>query len=104
MQVRVHRDVTGPVHEHDGKILMQILHAGRYAYHPFNVAPSAIRVSLKRTPLGLRRKADTQLFDAALTTLQAPINKFKPRALSTSEVKSTIDDYAHCASLAKAAG
>jgi 2,4-dienoyl-CoA reductase (NADPH2) len=59
--------VTGPVHEHDGKILMQILHAGRYAYHPFNVAPSAIRVSLKRTPLGLRRKADTQLFDAALT-------------------------------------
>lgn len=45
MQVRVHRHVTGPVHEHGGKIVMQILHAGRYAYHPFNVAPSAIRVS-----------------------------------------------------------
>ena len=44
-QMRVHRDVTSAVHEHDGKIAMQILHAGRYAYHPWLVAPSAIKVS-----------------------------------------------------------
>jgi 2,4-dienoyl-CoA reductase (NADPH2) len=42
----VHRDVTSAVHDHDGKICMQILHAGRYAYHPFSVAPSAIKVSV----------------------------------------------------------
>jgi len=44
-QVRVHRHVTEAVHQHEGaKIAMQILHAGRYAYHPWLVAPSAIKV------------------------------------------------------------
>ena len=38
-----HRRVTSAVHEHDGKILMQVLHAGRYAYHPFSVSSSAVK-------------------------------------------------------------
>ncbi len=38
-----HRIVTDRVHDAGGKIAMQILHAGRYAYHPFAVAPSAIK-------------------------------------------------------------
>ncbi|MBP8006878.1 MAG: NADPH-dependent 2,4-dienoyl-CoA reductase, partial [Burkholderiales bacterium] len=42
-QVGKHRTVTAAVHEAGGKIAMQILHAGRYAYHPLSVAPSAIR-------------------------------------------------------------
>jgi len=54
--VKKHKIVTEAVHEEGGKIAMQILHAGRYAYHPLSVAPSRI---------------------------QAPINPFKPRALST---------------------
>lgn len=46
--MRVHRHVTEAVHQHEGaKIAMQILHAGRYAYHPWLVAPSAIKVSLR---------------------------------------------------------
>ena len=56
---------------------MQILHSGRYGYHPFNVAPSAIK---------------------------APIGWFKPHALSASEVERTIDDYARAAVLAREAG
>lgn len=106
MQVRVHRHVTGPVHEHGGKIVMQILHAGRYAYHPFNVAPSAIRVGstweehpcLAPLPVDGRREA------GGGCVVQAPINRFKPRALSSKEVEQTIQDYARCASLAKEAG
>src|SRR6476660_2978769 len=42
-QVARHRVITDAVHEAGGKIAMQILHAGRYAYHPFSVAPSAVR-------------------------------------------------------------
>ncbi len=76
-EVRAHRVVTDAVHEHDGKIAMQILHSGRYGYHPFNVAPSAI---------------------------QAPIGWFKPGALDEGGIESTIDDYASCAERAKEAG
>ena len=72
-----HREVTEAVHAEDGRICLQILHAGRYAYSPDQVAPSAI---------------------------QAPINPFTPRALSTSEVKEQIADYVRCASLAREAG
>ncbi|HLA73008.1 MAG TPA: NADPH-dependent 2,4-dienoyl-CoA reductase, partial [Steroidobacteraceae bacterium] len=76
-EVAPHRLVTGAVHEEGGKICMQILHTGRYAYHPFPVAPSALR---------------------------APINRFKPRALSADGVRGQIDDFVNCASLAQEAG
>jgi 2,4-dienoyl-CoA reductase (NADPH2) len=72
---RRHRRITGAVHADGGKILLQILHAGRYAYHPFSVSASSIK---------------------------APINPFKPRALR--DVDGTIDDFAHCARLARDAG
>lgn len=74
---RRHRRVTDAVHEAGGKILLQILHAGRYAYHPFSVSASAIK---------------------------APINPFRPRALSLRGVESTISDFARAAELARAAG
>ncbi|MGH3970593.1 MAG: FAD-dependent oxidoreductase, partial [Mycobacterium sp.] len=76
-QARRHRRITGAVHDADGKILLQILHAGRYAYHPLSVSASSIK---------------------------APINPFRPRALSSRGVQSTIDDFARCASLAREAG
>ena len=76
-QASKHRTVTSAVHEAGGKIAMQILHAGRYAYHPLAVAPSAIR---------------------------SPITPFKPRALSTAGVRRTIADFARCAELARRAG
>ena len=72
-----HKVVTQAVHDAGGKIAMQILHFGRYAYHPELVAPSA---------------------------LKAPINPFRPHALTAEEVEQTIEDYAHCASLAQSAG
>jgi 2,4-dienoyl-CoA reductase (NADPH2) len=72
-----HRRVTQAVHEHGGKILMQILHAGRYAYHPFQVSASNVK---------------------------SPITPFKPRAMSEREILSTIEHYARCAALAKRAG
>ncbi|GAB0103903.1 NADPH-dependent 2,4-dienoyl-CoA reductase [Nocardia sp. JMUB6875] len=72
-----HRAITKAVHAEGGKIALQILHAGRYSYMPTSVSASAIK---------------------------APINPFKPRALSGKGVEETIDDYARCASLAKFAG
>jgi 2,4-dienoyl-CoA reductase (NADPH2) len=72
-----HRLVTDAVHAEGGKIVMQILHAGRYAYHPFCAAPSAIK---------------------------SPISPFKPRALSNWGVKKTIRDFVRCARLAQLAG
>ena len=76
-QVPFHKKVTNAVHENDSKILLQILHAGRYGYTPFNVAPSAI---------------------------QAPINPFKPKELSTRDIYKTIDQYTRAAKLAQKAG
>jgi 2,4-dienoyl-CoA reductase (NADPH2) len=76
-QARRHRRITNAVHESGGKILLQILHAGRYAYHPLSVSASAIK---------------------------APINPFRPRRLSSRGVESTIDDFARCARLAREAG
>lgn len=72
-----HRLVTDAVHKEDGKICMQILHTGRYAYNPKPVAPSAI---------------------------QAPINPFPPKELSDTEIETQIEDFVRCASLAKEAG
>ncbi len=72
-----HKVVTQAVHEAGGKICMQILHAGRYAYSPQLVAPSAI---------------------------QAPINPFTPRELDEEGIEKQISDFVNCASLAREAG
>lgn len=72
-----HHRVTHAVHKHGGKIVLQILHSGRYGYHPFVVAPSPIK---------------------------SPISPFKPRQMSLKNIQDTIQDFAHCASLAKLAG
>ncbi|MFZ0613972.1 MAG: NADPH-dependent 2,4-dienoyl-CoA reductase [Desulfobacterales bacterium] len=76
-EVHDHRIVTAAVHAAGGKIAMQILHAGRYAFHPQLVAPSAI---------------------------QAPINLFSPHGLAEAEVEQQIRDFAACAALAEKAG
>ena len=72
-----HRKVTRAVHDEGGKIVMQILHAGRYGYQPLVVSAS---------------------------NLKSPISPFKPRALSEAGIESTIAAYARCAKLAKRAG
>lgn len=72
-----HRVVTRAVHAEGGRIALQILHFGRYAYHPALAAPSA---------------------------LKAPINRFTPHALSGDEVDETIADFVRCAALAQHAG
>ncbi|MFE1800321.1 FAD-dependent oxidoreductase [Streptomyces sp. NPDC059517] len=72
-----HAEITAAVHREGGRIAMQILHFGRYAYHQDLVAPSA---------------------------LQAPISPHTPRALTDDEVEQTIDDYARTARLARSAG
>ncbi|MFD3335349.1 FAD-dependent oxidoreductase [Streptomyces sp. NPDC058700] len=76
-EVPEHRLITDAVHEAGGRIAMQILHFGRYAYHPALVAPSA---------------------------LKAPISPFVPNELTDAEVEQTVEDYARCAELAKEAG
>lgn len=77
-QVGKHKTITNAVHETDGaKICLQILHSGRYGYHPLCAAPSRVK---------------------------SPISPFKPRALSTWGVGKTIRDFANCAKLAKKAG
>lgn len=72
-----HRPVTEAVHAAGGRICLQILHAGRYAYNPLLVAPSA---------------------------LQAPINPFTPRELQDAEVEAQIAAFIRCAQLAQQAG
>ncbi len=72
-----HRKLTDGVHEAGGRICMQILHAGRYAYHPFSLAPSAI---------------------------QSPITPFRPSAISDRGVERQIDHFVRCAGLARKAG
>jgi 2,4-dienoyl-CoA reductase (NADPH2) len=76
-QVKDHQIITNAVHTAGGRICMQILHAGRYGYHPLCVAPSAIK---------------------------APINRFRPRELSNRGIRSTIRDFIQCAELARQAG
>ena len=72
-----HKAVTDAVHAEGGRICLQILHAGRYAYTPLAAAPSSIK---------------------------SPISPFRPRALSRRGVRSTIKDFIRCAELAKDAG
>lgn len=76
-EARRHRRITGAVHDADAKILLQVLHAGRYAYHPLSVSASSIK---------------------------APINPFRPRKLTSRGVEATIADFARCAQLAQEAG
>lgn len=72
-----HQKITKAVHREDGKIVMQILHAGRYGYHPFVVSAS---------------------------DQKSPISKFKPRELTEAGILKTIADYVRCAKLAQTAG
>ncbi|TDT45329.1 2,4-dienoyl-CoA reductase (NADPH2) [Maribacter spongiicola] len=72
-----HKVITDAVHKEGGKICMQILHAGRYGYHPFAVAPSAIK---------------------------SPISPFKPFKLNQSGINRTIRDFVNSAKLSKLAG
>lgn len=76
-EIEAHLQVTEAVHRQDGKIAMQILHSGRYGYHPFAVAPSPIK---------------------------APIGWFTPKELSPKDVERTIDDYVQAALNAQLAG
>ena len=72
-----HRKLTRAVQAEGGKLCMQILHAGRYGYHPLSVAPSK---------------------------LKSPITPFTPRGLSSRGVERTIGDFVRCAKLALDAG
>ena len=72
-----HKIVTDAVHKNGGRIAMQILHAGRYAYSPDCVAPSAIK---------------------------SPISPFVPNALDGEGIEKQIADFVKCARLAKSAG
>ena len=76
-EVEAHKVIPEAVHKEGGKICMQILHSGRYAYHNKGVAPSAVR---------------------------APISPFTPKALSSEEIEQSIEDYVHCAKMAQLAG
>ena len=76
-EIHKHRIVTQAVHGAGGRICLQILHAGRYGYHPLTVSASP---------------------------LQAPINPFKPRGLSAWGVERQIKAYVNCAVLAREAG
>jgi len=76
-QLADHRRVVEGVHEAGGRICLQILHAGRYAYTPELVAPSPI---------------------------QSPITPFAPRELTSDEVEARIEAYVRCATLARQAG
>ena len=72
-----HQRVTRAAHKYDSKIIMQILHSGRYGYHPFVVSASPIK---------------------------SPISPFKPRKMSIKNIEQTVKDYARSARLAKQAG
>lgn len=72
-----HSIVTTRVHEAGGKIAMQILHAGRYAYSPDCVAPSAVK---------------------------SPISMFAPKELDAAGIEQQISDIVACAKRAKQAG
>lgn len=76
-QVGRHKVVTSAVHEAGGKIAMQILHAGRYGFHPFVVSA---------------------------TDKQSPISRFKPKQLSSRGVEAQIKAFARCAARARDAG
>jgi len=72
-----HRGITRAVHDAGAAICLQLLHAGRYAFHPLARSASAIK---------------------------APISRFTPRAMTTREVQQTVRDFARAARLARSAG
>ena len=72
-----HRVIPQAVHDAGGRIVLQLLHSGRYGFHERIVAPSAIK---------------------------SPINPQAPRAMSAAEIEQTIDDFASAAALAREAG
>jgi 2,4-dienoyl-CoA reductase (NADPH2) len=76
-QLARHRLVTDAVHQSGGKLCMQILHAGRYGYHPFTVSASGIK---------------------------SPISPFKPKALSSGGVERQIRSFVRATRLAREAG
>ena len=76
-EARQHQAVTNAVHLAGGKIALQILHSGRYGYHPLNVGPSP---------------------------LKAPIGLFRPRQMSQRKIRATVDAFANCTVLAREAG
>lgn len=76
-EAKHHSVIPKAVHEAGGKICMQILHTGRYAYHPNSVSASAIK---------------------------APISPFKPKALDAAGIEKQIQDFVRCAALAQEAG
>ncbi len=75
--VKKHKKITAAVHKHPTKICLQLLHAGRYAYHPFSVSSSKVK---------------------------SPINPFTPAKMSVRQIKGTIKDFASSAKLAAKAG
>lgn len=72
-----HQQVTDAVHGEDSRIMLQLLHAGRYGYHRDIVAPSPIR---------------------------SPINKNTPREMTEDDIQRTISEYARAAQIALSAG
>ncbi len=76
-EMNQHKIITRAVHNEGGKIAMQILHTGRYAFHEKSVSASPFK---------------------------APISFFKPRALTEEDIANHIEDYANCALLARQAG
>jgi 2,4-dienoyl-CoA reductase (NADPH2) len=74
---RRHCPIADAVHAEGGKIALQILHTGRYGYHPLAVAPSRLR---------------------------SPISPFTPRALTSRGVERQIRAFVRCAKLAREAG
>ena len=76
-EVGKHRQVTSAVHAEGGRICLQLLHAGRYAYHPLSVSASK---------------------------LKSPINPFTPRELDEEGIEKQIRDFVNCATLAQRAG
>ncbi len=76
MQAMRHHQVTDAVHDEGGAIALQVLHAGRYGYHPFSVSAS---------------------------NKKSPITPFRPRALSTKGVDQTVSDFARAIALAEKA-
>tara|TARA_Y100001970_G_C14252381_1_gene872820 strand:- start:514 stop:2550 length:2037 start_codon:yes stop_codon:yes gene_type:complete len=76
-QIEFHRPIVDAVHKHNSKIVLQILHSGRYGFLESCVAPSSIT---------------------------APINFYRPKELTHKDILKTIEDFANCARLAKKAG
>ena len=75
--VERHRVIPRAVHEAGGRIVLQLLHSGRYGFHERIVAPSA---------------------------LKSPINAQSPREMSIGEIEQTLEDFAAAARLAREAG